>query len=1164
MIMPLLRRVSFFACFAALTCLTGFSQSVTVSPTSISFGNQAYGTTSAVHKVTLKNGQTSAITISSISTSTPVFAQTNNCPVGPATLQAGGTCTISATFAPNSQSTFSGTLSVVDTGLSSPQTVNLTGTGTAAILESIAITPNPPSVTVGSTLQLTATGTYSDGSTQNLTTTASWVSSPTSIATIGLHTGLAKGVAAGSATITASLSTVKTTATLTVSSATLVSIAVTPSTASVAAGNTKQFTATGTYSNGTTQNLTDTATWSSSATSVATVSSTGLATTIKMGTATITAASGTISGSATLNVTAAVLTSVAVTPSTASIGVGSTEQFTATGNYSDGSTKNLTTSASWTSSSTSVATVGLHTGLATGVVAGMVTITATAGKVTGTATLTVTSTTLVSIAVTPANPSISLGATQQFTATGTYSGGSTQNITDSVTWSSSATSVATISDTAGSQGLATGVSEGTSTISASLSVTGSTALTVTASPGAWTLYGPQGRNSHSTVWDPNSKQMIIFGGIAAVTNANLNDVWLGTTSTSQSESFAQELPTGTAPQGRYGHIATYDAINNRMMVFGGSEGTSSTCGNDVWLLSGANGQSGTPAWISESPTGTAPAPRFYAAGVYDSNSNSMIVFGGNNCAGGYLNDVWVLSNANGLTGTPAWTQLNPSGTAPRPRESGTAVYDPVNNILILYAGDAGVPPLSDIWVLSNANGTGGTPAWTELMATGKAPLARTGHTATFDSANNRMTIFGGTNGQGFTFSDSWVLTGANGLSGLPGWSPITAQGTAPSLAYHTAVFDSVQDNLYVFGGFSSEGKLQANNHAFTLNGANGISSSGEKWYLGGPAVRYGHSSFYDPVTNSFFVFAGQHSATATNFNDYWQETPVIGSTNLSWVLAGGVGSKPTPRFGHTGIYDGSSNRMMVFGGATGFPAPCMNDYYVMKQANAQGGAPTWLSVTPTGTAPGVRTLQVSAYDGNTNTLMIFGGYNCNSTYYGDVWILQNANDVSTTPNWIQLQPTGTAPSARESASAIYDPNTNSLIVYGGDAGGEPLGDIWLLSNANGTGGTPAWTQLNSSNSGPTPRSGHTATYDSVNNVMTIFGGYDGTNVLGETWVLTDANGQGGPATWTQLTTGQLRRFHTSNYDPISNTMITFGGTTGVEVQAPSADLYTLGDANNVQ
>ena len=93
------------------------------------------------------------------------------------------------------------------------------------------------------------------------------------------------------------------------------------------------------------------------------------------------------------------------------------------------------------------------------------------------ATLTVTAPTLKSIAVTPANPSIAKGATQQFVATGTYSDSSTQIITGSVTWSSTTSTVATI--TAG--GLATGAGVGTSSISATLSgITGSTVLTVTA------------------------------------------------------------------------------------------------------------------------------------------------------------------------------------------------------------------------------------------------------------------------------------------------------------------------------------------------------------------------------------------------------------------------------------------------------------------------------------------------------------------------------------------------------------------------------------------------------------------------------------------------------------------------------------------------------------
>ncbi|HEY1215778.1 MAG TPA: DUF4082 domain-containing protein, partial [Bryobacteraceae bacterium] len=87
--------------------------------------------------------------------------------------------------------------------------------------------------------------------------------------------------------------------------------------------------------------------------------------------------------------------------------------------------------------------------------------------------------TLTSIAVTPANPTIQSGATQQFTATGTYSDNSSQNLTSQVTWASSNTAVATISST----GLATSVKAGSTSISAAQGgVTGSTTLTVQAAP----------------------------------------------------------------------------------------------------------------------------------------------------------------------------------------------------------------------------------------------------------------------------------------------------------------------------------------------------------------------------------------------------------------------------------------------------------------------------------------------------------------------------------------------------------------------------------------------------------------------------------------------------------------------------------------------------------
>ncbi len=348
-------------------------------------------------------------------------------------------------------------------------------TVTAATLESIAVTPANPSIAKGLTEQFTATGTYSDNSTENLTSQVTWASATASVATI-TSAGLATGVGVGTSTISAMLSGVTGSTVLTVTAATLESIAVTPANPSIAKGLTEQFTATGTYSDNSTENLTSQVTWASATASVATITSAGLATGVGVGTSTISAMLSGVTGSTVLTVTAATLESIAVTPANPSIAKGLTEQFTATGTYSDNSTENLTSQVTWASATASVATI-TSAGLATGVGVGTSTISAMLSGVTGSTVLTVTAATLESIAVTPANPSIAKGLTEQFTATGTYSDNSTENLTSQVTWASATASVATIT----SAGLATGVGVGTSTISAMLSgVTGSTVLTVTA------------------------------------------------------------------------------------------------------------------------------------------------------------------------------------------------------------------------------------------------------------------------------------------------------------------------------------------------------------------------------------------------------------------------------------------------------------------------------------------------------------------------------------------------------------------------------------------------------------------------------------------------------------------------------------------------------------
>src|ERR1700682_4828247 len=169
-----------------------------------------------------------------------------------------------------------------------------------------------------------------------------------------------------------------------------------------------------------------------------------------------------------------VLTSLAVTPANPSVVKGTPQQFTAKGTYSDGTTADLTATATWSSSATTVATISA-TGAATTLTPGRTTITAAVGGVNGTTLLTVTATTPISIAVTPANPSVPIGTPQQFTATGTYSDGTTADLTPTATWSSLATTVATINAT----GLATTSNVGISTIQAALgTITGGTTLTV--------------------------------------------------------------------------------------------------------------------------------------------------------------------------------------------------------------------------------------------------------------------------------------------------------------------------------------------------------------------------------------------------------------------------------------------------------------------------------------------------------------------------------------------------------------------------------------------------------------------------------------------------------------------------------------------------------------
>ena len=338
---------------------------------------------------------------------------------------------------------------------------------------SVTVTPATASLTVGQTVQLSATPKDANGNPLTGRTIV-WSSSDNTIATVN-GSGLVTGVGAGGpVTITATSEGQSGTATVNVTLAPVASVTVSPSSANVAITGTVQLTATPKDANG--NPLTSRAiSWSSSDNTIATVNSSGLVTGVAAGTVTITATSEGKSGTASITVAGAPVATVTVTPASASVQAGQTVQLTATLKDANG---NILTGrvVTWSSNNTSVANVN-SSGLVTGNGAGSATITAASEGKSGTSAITVTPVPVASVTVTPATASVPAGGTVQLTATPKDANGNPLT-GRTITWQSSNSAVASVNGSGLVTGVATG---GPVTITAtSEGQSGTSAVTVTA------------------------------------------------------------------------------------------------------------------------------------------------------------------------------------------------------------------------------------------------------------------------------------------------------------------------------------------------------------------------------------------------------------------------------------------------------------------------------------------------------------------------------------------------------------------------------------------------------------------------------------------------------------------------------------------------------------
>lgn len=261
----------------------------------------------------------------------------------------------------------------------------------------------------------------------------------------------------------------------------------------------------------------------------------------------------------------------------------------------------------------------------------------------------------------------------------------------------------------------------------------------------------------------------------------------------------------------------------------------------------------------------------------------------------------------------------------------------------------------------------------------------------------------------------------------------------------------------------------------------------------------------------------------------------------AWYRLNPSGTPPAGRYGASMVYDPVRHRVVIFGGRSGSSPFFFNDVWALSLT----GAAPWIELTPAGTPPTARHSASAIYDPVSDRVVLFGGETV-AGLANDVWALS----LSGPSAWTQMAPTGTPPAPRSLSSAIYDPLRHRMLVFGGHTASAIPRDLWELRLIG-----PAWSELSPAGTPPYGRDGHSAIYDAPRDRMVVIGGLGS----GMPYVDATALSLAGTPTWTLLfpdgTAPGARFYQSAIYDPVRDRAVLFGGMT--EAGGARNDLWEL-------
>ncbi len=279
-------------------------------------------------------------------------------------------------------------------------------------------------------------------------------------------------------------------------------------------------------------------------------------------------------------------------------------------------------------------------------------------------------------------------------------------------------------------------------------------------------------------------------------------------------------------------------------------------------------------------------------------------------------------------------------------------------------------------------------------------------------------------------------------------------------------------------------------------------------------------------------------------NGTYNDTWSFDATLDTWTNRAPSGTLPSARAQHQMAYDPVSNKVIMFGGVVARSGEQLGDTWAYDPV-----ANTWADLDPSGTAPSARDSFAMVYDSVNQKILVFGGWSDSTgTHMNDTWAYDPAANT-----WTDLAPTGDVPVVRGSHAMAYDPTQGKVILFGGVDGNTYFNDTWAYDAVTNT-----WTNLSPAGDVPAARAGHRMAYDPTSATVILFGGWDGTAYFNDTWAYDPLTN-----TWTDLNPAgeapAARDSHSLVYNAATDELILFGGLVGGATDSQDTWSFGLGD-----